>query len=303
MPDYLRNTRKTAASILWIPLSWLVQVLVFAIVAMIVTAIVGFRGSLELTTALLLIGLLPVIGIVAAAVAALVIVRPYRGPGASSFSLFLRAFFWFFSLPARGWLIGFGWALKFMLLFAVAVIIGIICLLITLWAVTTLINMGANGWLVVGVGLALPLLTVGGATWANQYGSGTTGGMPIGCVFIAALGIVGGFLWFCLLLVVLALFALPASLVLISFRGGYVGSLEWDWYEWAIAIGTFVVMVVPPLIVEGMSTITDFGRSLADRTPYFGRRRRAKRTLDAALEEARSRRAGNPQAPTARPGG
>ncbi|MFD5226123.1 hypothetical protein ACFWHT_10940 [Microbacterium sp. NPDC058342] len=284
MPDYLRSTRKTVASILWIPFSWLVQALVFALVGMAFTATLGFRGSVEPGTALLIIGLLPVLGLIAAAVAAFVVIRAHRGVGTSSIGLFLRAFFWFFSFPARGWLIGFGWALKFMVVYAIAVVIGFVGLLITWWAVSTMVGFGANGWLILLVGVGLPLLTVGGAAWGNQYGSGTTGGMPIGCVLIVPLAIAGGFFWFCLLLVILALFALPASVVLFGLGGGTL-SMDWEWHEWAAAVGGFAVMVGPPFVVENFTRSA--GREFLDRLPYLGVRRRRKRAQEARLAELR----------------
>ncbi|SDQ49221.1 bZIP transcription factor [Leucobacter chromiiresistens] len=291
MLDSLSDNRRLTASILWIPFSWLVQALGLALVATAITALLGFRGSVEPGTALLIVGALPIIGLIVAALAALFVTRSSDESGSSRLARVSRAFFRIFSLPARWWVFGFGWVVKMMVVYAVAVIIGFVGLLITGWAISILIDMGANGLLVILVGVALPFITIGGAAWGNQYGSGTTGGMPSGIIIAIALAIIGGFFWFWLLILVLALFALPASIVLFAFSGGDFSSPSWEPHELAIAIGAFLALTVPPIIVERSGELgTAFG-ALADRIPYFGPRRRARRNFDAAVAESRRRQA------------
>lgn len=293
VPDYLRDPRRIIASILWFPFSWLVQALVFAVVGMIITALIGVRSSLEPGTALLIIALLPLVGMVAAATAAGVITLRHRGPAVSGVGVFLRGFAWFFSFPARGWMIGFGAAVKFMLVYAIAVVIGFIGLLIAAWAISTMIEMGANGWLILLVGIALPGITIGGAVWGNQYGGGTSGGMPAGCIIFGALAIVGGLFWFFLLVAVLSLFALPASIVLLSFHGGTFSSFDWHFHEWVIALTVFAAMVLPAFLVEYSGA--QASSALLDKLPIIGERRRKKREAAARLAESQRRAAAERQ--------
>lgn len=250
MPQYLSSNRHTLASILWAPFSWLVQILAFGIIASAIAALAGFREGLESSTAMLLLGLLPTIGLIGSAAAATIVTRRHRDTSIGRLEIFLRSFVWFFSFPARGWVMGFGWALVFIFVHAVPIVISIIGLLISWWAISTMIGMGANGWLIVLVGIVLPLLTVGGTVWGNQYGSGVSGGLPIGCVLAVALGVIVGFLWLCILIAVLALFALPALLVVFGIVISASGSVTLNFLQWAIALGVFGGMLLFPLLVE-----------------------------------------------------
>jgi len=234
------------------------------------------------------LALQPLIALLPALIAAVVAAHRYRGYGLSSPVVFLRALAWFSSLPGRGWVIGFGWALRFLVVFALPVVIGLVGLLVTWWLIELCIDNGANAWVLILVAIAVPGITVGGVAWGNQYGSGVSGGTPVGCLLLLPLAVLGGLAWFVLFVALLLLFALPGSLTLFALAGGRIRD-DLEPGQWAIAIGVFLVMVVPPLVAERSPAFTAAGEAVADRLPFLGRRRRAHRRLASSLELRRAR--------------
>lgn len=275
MPTYLQDTRKAVASALWLPFSYLVMVVVFAILLQ--TAETLFALGLDFpSAAAIFAGYLPGAAVVASAVAAWFLIQNWRGEGRSTAGLFLRAFFWCVSLPARGWFLGFGWVLIGVVKFVVFIVMGIMGLVVAWWLISLLQSFGVNGWVLALVGVLVCGLAVGGGAWANQYGSGQTQGFPIGLVVLAFLAFIGIVGWLILTVTIFAVLAIPFSLVLFAFQGGRWDP-SWEWYELALALGAAVVVMGPPLITEGADRIKAAVSTFLDALPFVGRRRRAAR--------------------------
>lgn len=275
MPTYLHDTRKAVASVLWLPFSYLAMVVVFVILLQ--TAETLFTLGLDFpSAAAIFAGYLPGAVVVASAVAAWFLIQNWRGEGRSTAGLFLRAFFWCLSLPARGWFLGFGWVLIGVVKFAGFVVMGIMGILVAWWLISLLQSFGVSGWVLVLVGILVCGLSVGGAAWANQYGSGHTQGFPIGLVILAILAFIGIVAWLILTVTIFAILAIPFSIVLFAFQA-QKWDLSWEWYELALALGAAVVVMGPPLVTEGSDRIKAAVSTFLDALPFIGRRRRAAR--------------------------
>lgn len=171
-----------------------------------------------------------------------------RGDGRSRISRWIRASLFFLALPGRLW--------AYALLGLVGLILGH-----PFWSTTVMIGLFivyalTNGFreaniprmvfeIVAATGLVF--VVVGGRAWGNQFGGGTTGGTPLGCIFSLALGIMG--LWGAgsVLLLAVGALTIPGFLSTIIFNVSPQLNAFRNRQAWVGVVAWLIVGLVPLL--------------------------------------------------------
>lgn len=220
----------------------------------------------------------PLCFVVLSVIAALVVAYCYRSESSQRLSLVLRSLAWILSLPARGWFMGFAFALMGAFAFMLPILAGIIGALITWWLATVMTEAGAATWVIVLVAVLILGTSIGGTAWANQHGSGFTEGVPVLGIILAILGFIAFFGWLGIVVVLLALIVLPFTATVTIFYLFYP-HFEPEWLKYVTAVAALVVLVVPPFIAEGSVEIGYFiaemrkrFKALVAKLPLIGRR-------------------------------
>lgn len=256
MPVFLNENNRVVSSLLWLPFSYLVLVVLGALGTSMANLIMDEPIENTLSAS---IGLIywPLCFVGLSVIAAMVVAYYYRSKSSQRLGLVLRSLAWILSLPARGWFMGFVFALMGVFAFMPPILAGIIGALITWWLATVMTEAGAATWVIVLVAILISGTSIGGMAWANQHGSGFTEGVPVLGIILAILGFIAFFGWLGIVIVLLALLALPLMATVIIFYLLYP-HFEPEWLKYAIAGAALAVLVAPPLIAEGTDEIGYF---------------------------------------------
>lgn len=272
-PKFLTETKKFVASMLWLPFSYLVLVTVGAIGTMIVNPFLEQPLENSVTIRFAFVQL-PLIVFGAGLIAAVVLALRYRRSSSHFFRLFLRSVMWMLSLPGRGWFLGFGWLIVGFIGFFLPALGTIIGLFVAWWVVGLLNSIGTATWVMVIAAVGILGMTIGGSVWANQHGSGYTGGVPVLGIVFAILAFLAFFVWLGLLAVALLVFLLPFTATLLLFYL-FNPSFEPEWLKYVLAVAALALFLVPPLSADGWEELTDAAKGIYDRLiAFFGRFRR-----------------------------
>lgn len=98
-----------------------------------------------------------------------------------------RAFLWFLAFPARAWFLCFTFIASLVIRFWWVFTLLCMLLVVVFIASDGFKTSWSSTALIVGIIVAACFVVVGGTRWGNQYGSGVTGGTPLGCVIIPVL--------------------------------------------------------------------------------------------------------------------
>lgn len=281
MNKFLNRNRNFISSFLWIPFSWLVQSVVFAVLIQVAVSLMRINYSLEPRQALAVIFSYPLIFVIAALICALFRALKYTTKDSGKNFIFIRSFLWIFSLPARGWIVGWWWLIRFVTLFFIPVVIFFMGLMITWLIVSMMVDYGASSWFIILVGIAIPAISIGGSRWANQYGSGTTGGAPIGLFLVFALSIPAVVFTLFFLVFVLSAFAFPATAYIILTQTGVIEGSGNRVFDWMVALGIFAALIIPPVAIEnGGNLISNIREGWNSLTPSGKKKKLAKDFLE-----------------------
>jgi len=239
----LKDARERwTASLLWIPYTYLLTAGTGTLIAIILgaTSVIPLRDGDEGWYVFWTLAAAPVI----AAALCLLVGLPFARDGGEPL---WQGVLWCLTLPARGWVSFWSRLLAFVFTRFLTVVLVSIGLAILGVIVGALASYGVSGWIIGPVAVVGAFgMVAGGARWGNQYGSGTTGGFPVGLFVMACIGVFG---WLLALGLTAALLLSP--LALLPWTAMFL-ELRFDpaWLAWVPVIGILTLFFALPLAID-----------------------------------------------------